>query len=107
MIGNNAIEGNSPQKIWERLVRRHKNVFLVLCGHVLGEADSTDTGILGNSVHQVLVDYQNEYIGNGGQGYLRIMTFYPDRKTIENLSYSPTLDTYLTRSKSQFLLEYE
>lgn len=107
MIGNNAMEGNAPEAIWERLVRRHKNVFLVLCGHVLGESISTSTGIAGNPVHQILVDYQNEYIGNGGQGYLRIMTFYPDRKTIENLSYSPSLNNYLTRSKSQFMLEYE
>jgi len=106
-MGTYDIKGNVPQEIWGKLVSQHKNVFLVLCGHILGESVLTSTGVAGNRVHQILVDYQNDYVGNGGQGYLRIMTFFPDKKKIENLTYSPSLGTYLTRPKSQFSLEYE
>ena len=106
-IGNNPIVGSSPQEIWEGFVRRHENILIVLCGHVLGEASTTRTGAAGNRVHEILVDYQNEYIGNGGYGYLRILTFYPGQKVIENRTYSPSRGGYLTRSKSRFLLSYE
>lgn len=106
-INKHNMKGNTPLQIWEKLVQRHGNILLVLCGHVLGEATAIRTGVAGNGVHEMLVDYQNDYIGNGGSGYLRILTFHPDRKTIENRSYSPSLRTYLTRPKSQFFLEYE
>jgi len=106
-MGRYAIEGNAPAEIWDKLVSRHKNIFLVLCGHILGESFLTSTAAAGNEVHQILTDYQNDYVGAGGGGYLRIMTFFPDTKRIENRTYSPSLGTYLTRPKSQFSLKYE
>jgi len=106
-MGQYAIEGNGPEAIWERFVSRHENMLLVLCGHILGESVLTSTGAGGNKVHQILADYQNDYVGHGGEGYLRIMTFFPDEKRIEVLTYSPSLGSYLTRAKSQFSLEYE
>ena len=106
-MGGYAIPGNQPQDIWDKFISLHPNIFLVLCGHALGEAVLTSTGRAGNTVHQVLADYQNDYIGKGGHGYLRIMTFNPTKKEIETLTYSPSLDAYLTREKSQFTLEYE
>jgi hypothetical protein len=106
-MGAYKIKGNTGQEMWDKLVKRHQNLFMVLCGHILGESVLTSTGERGNKVHQILMDYQNNYVGNGGKGYLRIMTFYPDKKKIENLTYSPTEDAYLTRPKSQFSLDYE
>jgi hypothetical protein len=106
-IGEYAIEGNGPEAIWEKLVSRHENMFLVLCGHILGESVLTSAGAGGNAVHQILADYQNDYVGRGGGGYLRIMTFHPGKKRIEVQTYSPSLDRYLGRAKSQFVLEYE
>ncbi len=105
-MGKYSIKGNYPPLIWDKLVRKHSNIFMVFCGHILGEAVSTCTGDAGNTIHQILVDYQNAYIGNGGHGFLRIMTFYPDQNKIENLTYSPSLDVYLNRDKSKFTLEY-
>jgi hypothetical protein len=106
-IGEYAIEGNGPEEIWEKLVSQHENMFMVLCGHILGESVLTSAGAAGNAVHQILADYQNDYVGQGGGGYLRIMTFIPDEKKIEILTYSPSLGAHLTRPKSQFVLEYE
>ncbi len=106
-MGGYALTGNRSPEIWEKFVSQHKNILLVLCGHALGEAVLTSTGKAGNQVQQVLTDYQNDYIGDGGHGYLRIMTFYPKKKEIRNRTYSPSLDAYLTRPESQFTLTYD
>ena len=106
-MGRYAIEGSAPEAVWEKFVSQRRNIFMVLCGHILGESVLTSNGAGGNRVHQVLANYQNNYVGNGGQGYLRIMTFHPEMNRIDVLTYSPTLGTYLTRPKSQFSLEFE
>ena len=106
-MGHYAIEGNAPQEIWDKLISRHPNIFLVLCGHALGETVLTSTGRSGHTVHQVLADFQNDYIGAGGNGYLRIMTFDTRKREIRIQTYSPSLDTYLTREKSQFTLAWD
>ena len=97
-------QGNGGVGMWEKLVQRHKNVFLVLCGHVLGESRRTDAGEHGNPVHQLLADYQG--MPHGGDGYLRIMTFVPEEDTIHVRSYSPVLEKSLTEDANQFSLEY-
>jgi hypothetical protein len=103
--GTRSFEGRG---IWENLVVPHKNVFLVLCGHVigyngLGEAERIDN--VGNrTVYQLLSDYQG--LPGGGTGYLRIMKFAPSEDTIYVKTYSPYLDQYMTGSKSQFELFY-
>jgi hypothetical protein len=90
-------------RIWENLVVSHKNVFLVLCGHVSGEAERSDN--LGNrTVYQLLADYQ--YQDNGGDGWLRIMEFVPSENKIYVKTYSPYLDQYMTDSSNQFELYY-
>ena len=101
------IIGNNPQQMWDKFISQHANIFMLFCGHHMGETVRTTKGIHGNTVHQILVDYQNGYIGKGGNGYLRIMTFSPADGTIKNTSYSPTLDQYLTREKSEFTLMYK
>ena len=41
-----------------------------------------------------------------GSGFLRIMTFRPDKNSIEVQTYSPVLDEFLVRPKSNFSLDY-
>ena len=106
-MGRYALKGNSAREIRDKFVGRNGNVFLVLCGHILGESVLTSRGPSGNKVHQILANYQNDYVGNGGRGYLRIMTFFPDEKKIDVRTYSPSLGTFLIRPKSRFSLEYE
>lgn len=105
-MDNYKIKGNSAQQMWDKFVSRHENIFLVLCGHILGEGLLTTTGKNGNVVHQVLADFQNDYIGNGGHGYLRIMKFFPENDRIDVQTYSPVLNNYITSPKSQFSLNY-
>ena len=87
------ITGNNGEEIWQKLAGVQTNIFLVLSGHYTGEAVLTSTGRSGNTVHQILADYQSW--PNKGDGYLRILTFIPDEDRIDIQTYSPWLDRYL------------
>jgi hypothetical protein len=100
---NYGVEGHNGKALWERFVSRHENIFLVLCGHT-NVGRLTSRGRHGNEVHQVLCDYQSQH--NGGDGYLRIMTFVPCEDRIDVTTYSPTRDDYLKTPENTFSLPY-
>ncbi|MBD3388053.1 MAG: DNRLRE domain-containing protein [Candidatus Altiarchaeales archaeon] len=95
---------SNTQYIWDDLIRHHDNLQIVLCGHVHSEKRRTDDNLAGNPVHQMLADYQD--LSNGGNGYLRILTFSPADDTIYVKTYSPYLEQYDTDSESEFTLAY-
>jgi len=105
-------DSNHGEQIWEKFVSQHKNIFLVLCGHVAGlfEEDPggtgrlTSAGVHGNGVHQLLADY--EWIGQGGDGWLRILRFAPDADRISVETFSPFLGESLTDDENRFELPY-
>jgi hypothetical protein len=102
-----AVKGQSGQSVWETFVSRHQNIFMVLSGHAM-ENRLTSEGEHGNMVHQVQADYWYWDIPRiqAGSGFLRIMTFHTDEDRIQVETYSPVLDEFLTRPKSQFSLKY-
>jgi hypothetical protein len=101
MDGSRTAKGTT---IWNDFVSLHTDqIFLVLCGHVHGEASRTDT-VNGHTVHQILADYQD--YANGGNGYLRILNFHPVENMIYISTYSPYLNQYETDSNSQFTIGY-
>ena len=86
------VKGNTGEAVWSKLVRRHKNIFMVLCGHTAGGGCLTSVGDSGNTVFQILSDYQDWH--DGGEGYLRILAFFPEEDRIQVQTYSPTLDRH-------------
>ena len=81
-------------------LKGNPNLFLMLTGHVgVGEARRQDT-FNGNTVHSLMSNYQEEM--NGGNGWLRIMTFSPTNDEIQVTTYSPWLDQFNTDSDNQF-----
>lgn len=82
-------DGADGEMLWNRLVRRHPNVMMVVCGHLSSQyvGYRKDEGDYGNTVHQMLVDY--EKMRGGGMGFLRILEFLPDKKTVQVRTYSP------------------
>lgn len=106
--GNAALPGgvNDGQELWDKLVKRHPGFLLTLNGHVLedGTGRLTSQGDHGNSVHQLLANYQMKH--EGGQGFLRLIEFRPD-ETIRVRSYSPSLKTFKTAADQQFDLKLE
>jgi hypothetical protein len=99
--GNPASFTPHGQIIYDWL-KHNPNLFLMLCGHMAGEGRRTDT-YSGNTVHTVMANYQN--MPNGGDGWLRIMTFDPGEGTVDVKTYSPTLDQFDADSTSQFTLD--
>ncbi|MFC1687742.1 right-handed parallel beta-helix repeat-containing protein [Patescibacteria group bacterium] len=97
---------NGGMRQWEKLYSQHRNIFMVLCGHMDEAAHVHYPGIYGNEVHLILADYQAR--DNGGNGYLRIMQFSESENKVSVLTYSPTLysqgspDAYLTSIEHQF-----
>jgi hypothetical protein len=99
--------GNSGETIWQKLVCKQPQVFMVLCGHwgeAGGEWHQISTDDAGHSVLEVLADYQRR--DNGGNGWLRILKFLPEQKAIAVRTYSPTLGRFQTGSQSEFTLPW-
>lgn len=99
-IGNKE----NTQYIFDKIVYQNKNVFLILSGHTHAEVMRIDKNIFDQNVFQLLADYQSR--PNGGEGWLRILEFYPITKEIKVKTYSPYLNKYETDGNSQFILNY-
>lgn len=104
-----AGEVNDGEQVWQKLVSRHRNIRFVLNGHVLNDGAGylVSTGAHGQEVHQVLANYQAAVEPRrpyGGGGYLRLMQFPPDGRTVRVKTYSPWLDAWLTEPEQQFTL---
>lgn len=97
---------NDGEEMWEKLVKKHSNIFLVLSGHILndGLGRLTSTGNHGNKVHQILSNYQMK--AKGGNGWLRIMKFVPAEDKIVVTTYSPVTKEYSNDPENQFELDY-
>ena len=100
-----GLVGNSGEAIWDKLVRKHENVFMVLSGHVLGVGYQRSLNDAGRPVHEILVDYQG--LPNGGSGWLRTLRFVPAENKIYVKTYSPLLDEYNQDPKETFTLDYQ
>ncbi len=102
--GGMSAKGNTGEQTWQKFVKKHKNIFMVLCGHHAGEAVRTDAGDHGNQVHQILCDYQ--HLNNGGESWLRYMVFKPEANKISIHTYNPALDKFKNGPSSRFDLDY-
>ncbi len=98
-----AIDVHDGKEMWDELVKKHDNVLMVLNGHVLNDGTGMLVGVgdNGNKVYQMLANYQMG-IYNGGDGYLRLLEFYPEQEKIEVKTYSPYLDNFLTAEDQEF-----
>ncbi|MEC4115234.1 metallophosphoesterase [Myroides pelagicus] len=82
---------NNGQQIWEKLVAKNKNIDLVISGHISGVGYRKDLNEFQRTVHQMLFDMQSEsfgHYGNGGDGLIRIIEFYPDGKSVKVKTFS-------------------
>jgi hypothetical protein len=101
--GFNATFSPQGQAIYNAF-RDNPNVFMMLSGHVSPpEGQRTDT-FNGNTIYSIMSDYQGRT--NGGNGWLRIMTFSPANNTVQVQTYSPWLNQFETDADSQFTLAY-
>jgi hypothetical protein len=97
---------NDGEELWRKLVSKN-NFVLTFNGHVLngGLGFLASKNDRGDIVHQMLVNYQMRELG--GEGYLRILEFQPDGRTVHVKSYSPLYDKYLDDAGNQFSFELD
>ncbi len=103
LINASAAWGSQGSALYHA-VKHNPNLFLMMCGHIIGETTRTDT-YGGGVIHTLLADYQGR--PDGGQGWLRILEFRPDEHVIQVKTYSPWLDLWETDWDSQFTIEYD
>lgn len=101
---------NYGREIWEKLLQPSANIRLAVCGHTghpasddgkepgssydhqMNNAYRCDKNAAGKSVHQMMFNVQclgGGWEGNGGDGWLRLLEFMPDGRTIKASTYSP------------------
>ena len=101
--GTYGLDGHGGEELWNNFIRKHGNIFMVVCGHVLGVAHQTSTNDAGKPVHEILCDYQGE--ANGGDGWLQTLRFVPSEGKIEVEAYSPLLEEHRTGPNETYTLD--
>ena len=90
---------NYGAAMWSKLIKPSRNIRMVFSGHI-GVPDSfvghvgfrTDENAAGKKVQQMVFNAQGlggGWQGNGGDGWLRILEFLPDGKTVKVKTFSP------------------
>lgn len=98
----NGDRRNSGLEIWEKHVSKHSNYLMAFSWHLRGPAARNEmVGEHGNTVHQMLANYQYEKNGNG---WLRILTFKPSEKKVVVKTYSPVIEEYWVDEENDFTL---
>lgn len=97
---NKGSSYNDGDDMWDKLMKKHENIVLVLSGH--DPCDNVvyaqDKGENGNLVTQMLVDPQGVDKAQGGVGLVTMLYFSADGKTMQ-------VETYSTDKKAFFLEE--
>ncbi len=96
-------ENNNAEVLWEELLSKHPNIFMVLCGHVDANdvVVSKQVGDYGNVVTQILVNPQTmdaEY-AQGSKGMVAMLYFSEDGEDVQVQYYSTLKDTYRPTGK--------
>jgi hypothetical protein len=98
------VDMNLGVGIWDKLASRHANMAMVLSGHACYTNHKSDRGVAGNVVQEVVVDYQADV--NGGNGWMRLLQFLPDGRTVRVRDYSPVLDLSCTMPDRTYDMDF-
>ena len=106
LADSRAGDVNDGEEIWRKLVSGNDNILFVLCGHELGDGVGRLTSRRpdGTAVHQLLANYQMGALG--GEGFLRLMQFFPAERRVAVRTYSPYRDRFKTDADNEFTLTY-
>ncbi len=108
--------GYTADKLWDMALKGHKNLLMVVCGHIFATTPvySTQIGDHGNVVHQLLVDPQGYDTGKTPEGEIKggkqdtglvlYMNFSKDGSKITFDYYSTLLDKEWAATKDTEIL---
>jgi len=92
---------NDGEQLWQKLVSKHKNVRMVFSGHVRwAGARQKAIGKDGQIVHEMVAAYHDP-----PEGWIRLLEFHPDGRTVQVKTFSPYLDKQMTDEDQQFVLD--
>ena len=122
-MGRHVTRGKNPtngsQAIWDKLIKDHDQIFMVLCGHSYSQEHVVLKNAAGHDVHVLEACYHLNYDGGrirvgekpaggwaykgesddldrNGCGWLRLILFDPDRGRVLVRTYSPVLGLWAT-----------
>jgi hypothetical protein len=92
---------NDGEELWRKLISKHR-FLMTFNGHVLGDGTGYLASVTskGNTCHQMLSNYQFRNLG--GEGFMRLIEFMPDGRTVHVYTYSPLYDTFLVEPDQNF-----
>ena len=99
---------NDGDDMWEKLLRKHENIDLVVSGHI-GQDDlicAPAEGDNGNTVYQMLLDTQVTDNTMKGQGFVAMMYFTADGNHARVECYSTVLKKYFRESNINISLDF-
>ena len=102
---NKGSQYNNGDHMWDKLIKKHENIVLVLSGHDPCDniVYAQDKGVNGNLVTQMLIDPQGVDKAQGGVGLVCMLYFSADGKTMQVEYYSTDKKAYFLEN-SQFTL---
>ena len=105
-VGGNTRSYNDGEKIWEKFISNHPNIFLVMGGHTpLEDVFVLQTeGKHGNVVNQLLIDPQWMDPSKGGVGMVCMLYFTEDGSQMEVEWLSTDTGKYY-QEQNQFVLD--
>jgi hypothetical protein len=99
---------NNGEGLWDKLISRHSNIVMLLCGH-----NPTDDifyrqrkGVNGNTVTEILIDPQTTDKNYGGTGLVAMFYFSEEGKHLDVQYYSTAKDAFF-KENNQFSLELD
>ena len=91
---------NTPEEIWEKLVFGNDNIVCVLCGHNGFVQRLFSPNATGREVPRILFNVQ--YQANGGDGWIQLWEFSPDRDTVVVRTYNTVRNEVLQDPNGTF-----
>lgn len=107
-IGKKYGAKNNGEVLWDKLLSRHENIVMLICGH-----NPTDDiyyrqreGINGNKVTEILIDPQSTDKNYTGTGLVAMFYFSKDGKHLDVQYYSTAKDAFF-KTNNQFSLDLD
>lgn len=99
---------NDGDDYWDKLLTKHANVSMVVCGHIgVDNIVCTEAvGDNGNTVYQILSDPQYSDELAGGLGFVTLMHFTEDGSIMRMESYSTVLQKYFRETNYDLSIDF-
>ena len=99
---------NDGDDMWNKLISKHENIVLVMCGHDPSESIvvNRSNGENGNVVTSMLIDAQDVEADEGSMGMVAMLYFSEDGRKLQVEYYSTAKEKYFMNS-NQFSAELD